>query len=68
MKLLPNWQAIMRRAWSVRLMALAVLLTGCEVVMQFWSDSLPRGPFAVLSFLVILGALAARIVAQRNLP
>lgn len=68
MKLLPNWQAIMRRAWSVRLMALAVLLTGCEVVMPFWSDSLPRWPFAVLSFLVILGALAARIVAQRNLP
>lgn len=68
MHLVHNWRAIVRRAWSVRLMALAVLLTGCEVAMPFWSDSLPRGPFAVLSFMVILGALAARIVAQRNLP
>lgn len=68
MKLLPNWQAIMRRAWSVRLMALAVVLTVCEVVTPFFSDSLSRGWFAILSLVVILGALAARIVAQRNLP
>lgn len=68
MKLATDWRIVLRRAWSVRLMILAVLLTVCEVALPFVGDAFARVPFAVLSLVVILAALVARIVAQRNMP
>jgi hypothetical protein len=67
MKLIPNWRRIARKAWSVRLMAVASILTGCEAVLPFVSDGIPRGSFAVLTFLVVMGALMARFLAQQEL-
>ena len=65
--LAPDWRDILRRAWSARLILLAGVLTGIEVVLPlFWSD-LPRGLFAGLSGVVTAGALVARVVAQKGL-
>lgn len=66
MVLYPNWRAILKKAWSIRLMLLAGLLTGCEAILPLYADALPRGTFAVLSMLVIIGAMLARIVAQKG--
>ena len=67
MKLLPNWRDLIRKAWSLRLMLLAAFLSGAEFVLPFFSEALPRGLFAVLSFLAVAGAFVARILAQKGL-
>ena len=67
MTLDPNWRDILRRAWSVRLIVLAAVLSGAEVVLPLFGSVIPRGPFAVANFAVVAAALVARIVAQRGL-
>ena len=65
--LAPDWKDILRRAWSVRLIVLAALLSGAEVIVPLFGDIIPRLPFAALNFGVVSAALVARIVAQRGL-
>lgn len=67
MKLASDWRDILRRAWSVRLMILAALLSGVEIVLPLFVDSFSRGTFAVLSFVSVGAALIARVIAQRDL-
>lgn len=67
MRPLPDWQRVIRKAWSIRLMVLAGLLTGCEAVLPLYQDAIPRGTFAVLSMVAITGGMIARIVAQKDL-
>ena len=67
MKLLPNWRDILRRAWSLRLMAFAGLLSGIEVALPFFNDLMPRGVFALLSAVTVCGAFIARLVAQKDI-
>lgn len=66
MKLLPDWQAIFKRAWSMRLMAVAALLSALEVALPMFQDLLPRGSFAAASGLVVGMALVARLLAQKG--
>lgn len=64
-----DWRAVLRHAWSVRLMLLAAFLTALEAVLPFFSDLIPRWPFAILTFAVVAAALVARFVAQpRTMP
>ena len=67
MTLLADWKAIVRRAWSIRLMLLAGLLTGCEAVLPLFVADLPRHVFSALSVAVIAAAMVARLVAQKGL-
>jgi hypothetical protein len=67
MKLIPNWRAVLRRAWSIRLAALAAVLSGVEIALPFFSESFPRLVFAGLSFLATVGAFIARFVAQKEI-
>lgn len=64
MRLKPDWKAILMKAWSIRLAALAAVLTGAEVVVLLFADSVPRNLFALLSFITVVAAMVARIVAQ----
>lgn len=64
MRLVDDWKQIAKRAWSVRLGALAAILSGVEVVLPLFADSFPRNLFAVLSFAAVVGAMVARFVAQ----
>ena len=64
MELLPEWKKIARRAWSIRLSIVAALLSGAEVVLPLFIDVLPRNLFASLSFVAVVGAAVARVVAQ----
>lgn len=67
LRLKRNWQLTLRKAWSVRFMALAFGLTVAEVVLPLYSDRIPQHLFAVLSGIAVAGAFVARLVAQRNM-
>ena len=70
MKLQENWQDILLRAWSMRFIILAALLSGVEVALPIVREVIeplqliPTGVFAILSFLATAGAGIARVVAQ----
>ncbi len=70
MTLLPDWTAILKRAWSVKFMVLAALLSGVEVVLQILEPTvaagMPKGLFASLAGLTTAGALVARVLAQNE--
>lgn len=67
MRLVDNWRAVLRHAWSVRLIVLAIVFTGLEATWPYLDGLLPipRGLFAGLSGLVSAGALYARFIAQK---
>ena len=67
MKLLSNWKRVLRDAWSSRLILLAAVLSGIEVVLPLFSTAFTVGMFAFASFAVTACALVARLVAQPSL-
>jgi hypothetical protein len=67
MKLYDNWRTILQKAWSVRFMIIAGILSGVEVVVPLFIDAIPRGVFATLSFVSVSAAFVARLVAQKDL-
>ena len=67
MTLLSNWKAVLCRAWSIRLMILAALLSGAEVALPFLGDFIAPGCLALLSALASAGAFIARILVQKDL-
>ena len=62
-----DWKQILTKAWSVRLMIIAGIFSGCEVIIPLFQESLPQGLFAVLSFLSVSGGFVMRLVAQQNM-
>ncbi|HEV7251442.1 MAG TPA: hypothetical protein VGN93_31075 [Shinella sp.] len=68
MRLAPNWRAVLRYAWSIRLILIAALLSGAEVALPLVGDALPVPDrlFAALSFLTTAGAFLARLTAQKG--
>jgi hypothetical protein len=66
---LPHWKRVLKRAWSIRLNAAAIVLTGLEMAVPYLDGVLPipRGAFGALAGLVSMAAIYARIVQQNNL-
>lgn len=69
MKLIENWRAVLKHAWSVRLLALAGVLSGLEVALPLLNGVLPIPPltFAGLSGFCVCAAFIARFVVQEKL-
>ena len=65
--LIDDWRRILRKAWSIRMAALAAFFSGAEIIVPLFQDALPRGVFAALSFVTVAGAFVARLVAQKEL-
>ena len=65
--LYPNWKQIVRKAWSIRFIVIAGLLSGCEVILPLFGDDIPKNLFASLSLFFVTAAFIARIVAQRDI-
>lgn len=65
--IIQDWKRVLRKAWSLRLMFLAALMSGIEIALPFFSEVFPRGVFAGLSFASVSGAFVARFVAQKDL-
>lgn len=66
MKLYDNWKEILTKAWSIRFIILAGILTGLEIILPLFNESIPQNLFAALSFVCVSAALIARLVAQRG--
>lgn len=60
MKIIPNWRAVLRRAWSVRLMVVAATLTGAEAALPLLTPAEPPRWWPWL----VLGTVAAAFVAR----
>lgn len=66
MTLHEEWRWIVRKAWSFRLILLAAVLSGLEVVMPRVQSDVPAKVFGLASFVVTAAALVARVVAQQK--
>lgn len=71
MHLINDWKWVVTRAWSVRLIIVAALLSGLEVALSVltamsWNPGFPPGVFAAFSGLVTFAALIARFVVQKR--
>ena len=62
-----DWRKIVRKAWSIRFIALAGLLTAVEAILPFFSDTIPREIFSIATFLAVAGAFMSRILVQKDL-
>lgn len=69
MRLDPQWRDILRRAWSVRFIAAAAVLSALEALVTLFPDVLPvsRGVLAVFVPVIIGAAFVARLIAQEGL-
>lgn len=69
MKLIDDFDFVLKRAWSVRLLALSLALSGLEVAIQVAvafsvKPPIPAGLFAALAGVVTIAAGVARFVSQ----
>jgi hypothetical protein len=67
MKLYTNWKEIVRKAWSIKFIILAGVLSASEVILPLFFDYFDRGTFALLSFVAVSGAFISRLVAQKDI-
>jgi len=67
MKIIPNAKEVLTKAWSVRLIVLAGVLSGVEVAAQLWLPDWPDGVLAAFSGAISAVALFARVAAQSDL-
>lgn len=67
MQLIEDWKKKVTKLWSIRLGLLAAFLSGLEVILPMFADSLQRGTFAILSFVATVAAMIARLVSQPKL-
>lgn len=67
MQIKHDWRDVVRKAWSIKFMVLAFVLTMAEVMLPFFSDAVPPKLFAVLSGLAVAGAFVSRLIAQKDM-
>ncbi len=67
---ISNWKAVLKHAWSIRLMILAALFSGLEVGLPLIDGlyDIPPGIFAALSTFATAAAFAARFFVQSKVP
>lgn len=67
MKPVDDWKAVLKHAWSVRLMLLSSVLSGLSAALMF-GGFLPIPPLAlfILILVVNVAAVVARFVAQKQ--
>lgn len=66
--LVSDWKIVAKKAWSLKFSALALALTAAEVYVAITKpDAIPAGVFAIGCALITLAAMAARVVAQKEL-
>lgn len=66
--LIDNWWQVLKRAWSIRWIALAGLFSGLEVALPLIDGYLdiPRGLLAGLSGFATFAAFISRILVQKG--
>lgn len=68
MKLVDDWRAVLRKAWSLKFNAAAALLSAAEVCIALAQPAgIPQGLFAGIGAAVSALAFGARLLAQKEL-
>jgi hypothetical protein len=65
-KFLPDWKDLLKRAWSIRLMALAFIATLAEALWPVFAPGFDFQLAGVVSAVLIAAAFVARLMAQRG--
>ena len=66
MKFLPDWKDLLKRAWSIRLMALAFIATLAEALWPVFAPEFEFRFAGVVSAVLIAAAFVARLMAQQK--
>lgn len=66
-RLIPRWRRFLRYAWSVRLIILAGVLAGAQAVLPFLTELIPPRILAVMTFVIVMGALVSQFIVQQKL-
>jgi hypothetical protein len=68
MVLIDDWQAILKKAWSVKFNIAATLFGAAEVaVALIQPEGIPNGVFAGIAALISILSNVARVLAQNEL-
>ncbi|KTR06907.1 hypothetical protein NS365_05590 [Aureimonas ureilytica] len=69
MRLVDDYRAVLKKAWSVRFMAAAFVFSALEIALPMLDGLLPipAGAFAAMTGLCTGAAFVSRLVAQQNL-
>lgn len=69
MKLIDNFQSVLKNAWSIRLALLSAIFSAAEVALPFFNGFIPPRTMAILALVTASAAAIARLVAQpKSLP
>lgn len=66
-RLIPKWRLMLRYAWSVRLIFVAGILAGAQAVLPFLTEIIPPRILAVLTFVIVMGALVSQFIVQQKI-
>lgn len=64
MKLLPNWRAVLARAWSVRLIVAGAVLQGAALYWSAFEGSLDARLFFGVGIALQVASVISRVVDQ----
>ena len=67
MQLVEDWKVISTRAWSMRFTLVGCVFSSAEAAMALINNDHKGVQFAVVSFLISLGAAVSRVVLQPTL-
>ncbi|UOD30694.1 hypothetical protein INH39_02810 [Massilia violaceinigra] len=68
MRLVPDWRAVLAKAWSLKFNAASAVLSTAEVYIALAQPAgVPQGMFAAIGALVSLLAFGARLLAQKEI-
>jgi hypothetical protein len=69
MRLASNWKDILKKAWSIKFIAIAALLSAGEAAVSFLPAVFPMvssGVLALATMGICFAAFVARIIAQQG--
>lgn len=64
MKLLPNWRAVLARAWSVRLIVLGAIVQGAALYWSAFEGALDARLFFAIGIALQVASVASRVIDQ----
>lgn len=62
-----TWRDVLRKAWSVRLSALAAVFMAAEIAMPIFAPSMPPYLFVLLALVASIGSIWARVLVQKTM-
>ncbi len=62
-----TWREVLRKAWSVRLSALAAVFMAAEIGMPMLASSMPPYLFVCLALVASIGSIWARVLVQKTM-